>query len=516
MDLAAAWQSDPGRARIDNEDLSLCAPERGIYAVIDGVGGHASGEVAAAIARRVILERLARPLGTPAEKVREAIALANNQIFEEAAEWPEHKGMTCVLTLALVSDHHVTIGHVGDSRLYKLSRHGIRKLTRDHSPVGEREDAQEISEVEAMRHPRRNEVFRDVGSACRDKDADGFVDVVEEPLEDDSAILLCTDGLSDMVPSSIVEHLVVQHAGEPQAVVDALVAAANDAGGRDNVTVVYAEAPGFAAAVRNRDVTADEPQPAVLKPAESPRSLWLATGVLAGFIAAVFSLWYVGGVATEQRRTLVVGAEGQTYTRIADALAAARPGDVVQLEPGVYKERVTLADGVALVARVTGSATLARDDKAPGAWTALTASGQSGRIAGLRIESTPSAKIDVGMRVSGQGRTIEMIDVDGPMRIGIELADATAITIRGCFIHAAQGTALVVDEASEATIVNNTFIRAGGSSEALSIKDARWSVVSRNLFAGYGSDVVRGLAPGQRTELLLQNFVVGTEPTNPR
>ena len=160
--------------------------------------------------------------------------------------------MTCVVTLAIVNDGRLTIGHVGDSRLYKLGPEGMQKLTHDHSPVGEREDAQEIAEIDAMRHPRRHEVFRDVGGALRDKDEDDYVEVVEDVLERDTAILLCTDGLTDMVPSTTIERLVRRHAGAPDAVVEALVSAANDAGGRDNVTVVYAEGPDFARAVRGR------------------------------------------------------------------------------------------------------------------------------------------------------------------------------------------------------------------------------------------------------------------------
>src|SRR5262245_10932895 len=244
--LEAAWRSDPGRVRTNNEDVPLVDPYRGVYAVIDGVGGHAAGEVAAEIARSVIVQRLARPLGTPAERVREAITIANNTIFQHASENPALRGMTCVVTLALVADHRLTVGHVGDTRLYLLNGRGIRKVTHDHSPVGEREDAHELSELQAMRHPRRNEVFRDVGSEYRDKDDAGFVEVIEEPFDSDSAILLCSDGLTDMVPSATIEQLVRERAGRPEEVAEALVEAANDAGGADNITVVYAEAPGFA------------------------------------------------------------------------------------------------------------------------------------------------------------------------------------------------------------------------------------------------------------------------------
>src|SRR5687767_3249484 len=102
--LAAAFRSDPGRVRANNEDVALADAERGIFGVIDGVGGQAAGELAAAIAQDVILQRLARPLGTPSERVREAIAIANNEIFRRAGTSPELAGMTCVLTLAVVND----------------------------------------------------------------------------------------------------------------------------------------------------------------------------------------------------------------------------------------------------------------------------------------------------------------------------------------------------------------------------------------------------------------------------
>ncbi|MBA2354967.1 MAG: serine/threonine-protein phosphatase, partial [Acidobacteria bacterium] len=251
--LSAASRTDPGRVRANNEDLPVLDADRGVFGVIDGVGGQAAGELAAAIARDVILQRLARPLGTPAERVREAIAIANNEIFRRASTAPDLTGMTCVVTLAVVADGRLTIGHVGDSRLYKIRPAGLRKLTHDHSPVGEREDAHEIDELEAMRHPRRHEVFRDVGSALRDKDEDDYVEVIEDVLDDDAALLVCSDGLTDMVPVATIERLVREHAGDPDAVAVALVAAANEAGGRDNVTVVYAEAPGFASALRRAD-----------------------------------------------------------------------------------------------------------------------------------------------------------------------------------------------------------------------------------------------------------------------
>ena len=116
--------------------------------------------------------------------------------------------MACVLTAAIVRDGRATIGHVGDTRLYKLRGDRIEKITRDHSPVGEREDANEISEAEAMRHPRRNEVYRDVGSEPHEPDDPEFVDIEEIAFEPDAALLICSDGLTDLVTAAAIARIV--------------------------------------------------------------------------------------------------------------------------------------------------------------------------------------------------------------------------------------------------------------------------------------------------------------------
>ncbi|HBL27949.1 MAG TPA: serine/threonine-protein phosphatase, partial [Acidobacteria bacterium] len=235
--LSAAG-SDPGRERENNEDRVLLEPALGIYAVVDGVGGESGGEVAAEIAVEVLRARLSRRTTEPGRLLREAIALANRQILERAQAEPELAGMACVLTVAVLDGETATIGHVGDSRLYQLRRGEIRKITKDHSPVGIREDAGELSESEAMAHPRRNEIFRDVGSAPHDPDEKGFVDVTTLPFDAESALLLCSDGLSDMVPAAEIRAIVESHAGRTDEAVQALINAANRAGGKDNVSVV--------------------------------------------------------------------------------------------------------------------------------------------------------------------------------------------------------------------------------------------------------------------------------------
>src|SRR5688572_23557811 len=247
----AAAASDRGRIRTGNEDRHYVDADRGVFLVVDGVGGHAAGEVAAAIAVDVITQRLERPIGTPA-----------------------HAGMTCVLTLALLTEDQLTIGHVGDSRLYKLTRDGLRKLTHDHSPIGEREDAQEISEAEAMKHPRRSEVFRDVGSAFHEPDDPDFIELVDATFEPDAALLLCSDGLTDMISSAVILRTVREQAGAPDRVVQSLIDTANKAGGKDNITVVYAEGTDFAAGSAAPNAT-PEPRRAI-DSIRATRLSWLA------------------------------------------------------------------------------------------------------------------------------------------------------------------------------------------------------------------------------------------------
>ncbi len=174
-----------------------------------------------------------------------AITLANNRIFELAQHDTGLTGMACVLTLAVVEDGRITIGHVGDSRLYLMWKGALRKLTSDHSPVGEGEDSGELTEAEAMLHPRRNEVFRDVGSRLREPDDREFIEIRECRFRPDAAILLCSDGLTDQLTAAQVRDIVECYDGDAARTAASLVEAANVAGGRDNITALFVAGPEF-------------------------------------------------------------------------------------------------------------------------------------------------------------------------------------------------------------------------------------------------------------------------------
>lgn len=242
--LHTGTATDTGLIREHNEDRYWADPERGLFLVVDGVGGQAAGEHAAQTAVDTIRECLLAAT-SPAERICEAITRANNRIFEMSRADDELTGMACVLTLAVVENGQVSVGHVGDSRLYLIWNGAIRKITSDHSPVGEIEESGDLSEEEAMHHPRRNEVFREVGSQRRGESDRNFIEMRRCRFRPDAAILLCSDGLTDHLTSTQVREIVECYEGDAALVAANLVNAANAAGGADNITAIFVAGPEF-------------------------------------------------------------------------------------------------------------------------------------------------------------------------------------------------------------------------------------------------------------------------------
>lgn len=253
MSTAVAWRAgvatDPGLQRSINEDRALVDEALGVFLVVDGLGGHAAGEMAAETAVRAIIGHMEAAAlegrSDVEENIRRAITEANNQIYQLAQQNADWRGMACVLTLAVAEEDRVTVGHVGDSRLYLIWNGNLRKLTSDHSPVGEQEEHGELTEEEAMQHPRRNEVFRDVGSQPHDPHDPHFIETRTFRFRQDAALLLCSDGLSDVLTSGEISEIVERYDGDANSTARQLVDAANLAGGKDNISVVFVAGAEF-------------------------------------------------------------------------------------------------------------------------------------------------------------------------------------------------------------------------------------------------------------------------------
>ena len=219
-------------------------PDFGLLCVADGLGGQEHGAAASAISVRTLASSLTRGAildlleleperqpGSTEDLVRLAMQRANREVRSRA------EGGASTLTIALVVGDQVTIGHVGDSRAYFITEDNIQQLTRDHSLVQELVDTGTITEEEAATHPQRNVLWNAMGKAI-----DVKVDVATHSIPRDGYLMLCSDGLWGVVPDDEIQGTILQ-AGNPQQASEALVAAANAAGGPDNITCVTAYFP---------------------------------------------------------------------------------------------------------------------------------------------------------------------------------------------------------------------------------------------------------------------------------
>lgn len=470
--IRSAGASDPGRVRHNNEDAFHMDPERGIFLVVDGIGGQAAGEKAAEIAVHRIRARLERQTGTVEQRIREAIAMANNEILKAARANPEWEGMACVLTVVVLENGSAVVGHVGDSRLYHVRRGVIRKITHDHSPVGEREDTGELGEEEAMRHPRRNEVFRDVGSEEHAPDDGDFIELRRIPFEPDAALLLCSDGLSDLITSYEIRAALERNAGNPDGAVRELIEAANLAGGKDNVTVLAIEGEQFAA--------------------DPPRAIAGEGHRIGGIVAAVFvtlavvaaglyftrDLWAPKPVVIRPR-TLAAGS-GAPFATIALALAEARPGDTVDAVAGEYDEQIQLKSGVALESHVPRGAILrASSAVSAGSGAAVVArSVKDARFSGFRIVGDAQAPLAAGILIVESSVRIDQVEIEGA-GVGIEIRGASHVSLVGDAIHDCLAEGLLMSGPMEPWILHNSFQRNKGG---LVARDGARPALAGNVF----------------------------------
>jgi protein phosphatase len=232
------------QSSLDEEDLHYSGPQGHLFVVADGVGGHAAGEKASALAVRTIedfvldtLHWCHRLSGTDQllADFRDALKRADENLFLAARDRPELRGMGTTLTLAYALGDELYIAHVGDSRCYLLRNNLLYLLTRDHTLVAEMVRRGVLQRDEAARHSMRHVVVNVVGGSDRGVQ----VEVHKLPLEVGDRLLLCSDGLTEMVKEEEVASI-LQAEPEPDSACQRLVATANENGGKDNVTVVVA------------------------------------------------------------------------------------------------------------------------------------------------------------------------------------------------------------------------------------------------------------------------------------
>ena len=225
--------TDTGRRRRHNEDAYVCEPP--LFAVADGMGGAQAGELASSLAAAALRDDTANREGGE-RRVDELIQEANRRVYQRQSQDASASGMGTTMTVALVEDGRVVIGHVGDSRAYLIRDRELEQLTEDHSLVAELVRSGKLSPEEAEDHPQRSVITRALGT-----DPDVDVDTFSVEAKPGDLFMLCSDGLSSMVDDETILGEIERNRPDLSAAAKALVRAANKGGGEDNITVIFFE-----------------------------------------------------------------------------------------------------------------------------------------------------------------------------------------------------------------------------------------------------------------------------------
>lgn len=240
MKARAYGLTDVGRRRENNQDQLLVDEQRDVYAVADGMGGHAAGDVASRIAIQALAETANEPGDNRAadELLVEAFREGNRRICESVLARAEWRGMGTTIVALVLRDDRMTIGHVGDSRSYVLRDNELIQLTADHSWVAEQVRMGLLTAEEAHKHPMRNIVTRAMGNRL-----ELDVEVSQQQARPGDVFMLCSDGLNSMIDDSRISAILERHRNDAVAACRALIDAANESGGEDNITVVVVAIP---------------------------------------------------------------------------------------------------------------------------------------------------------------------------------------------------------------------------------------------------------------------------------
>lgn len=313
-------RTDVGCVRERNEDSLAVSPP--LFAVADGMGGHAAGDVASELAVKVLMKNA--PTTADVDMLGEAVIKANHAVINEALR-AELAGMGTTMTACVIEGTHLAIAHVGDSRAYLLHHGKLQQLTRDHSLVADMVEAGRLTEEEARVHPNRSIITRAIGS-----DPNMQPDLYEITASPGDRLLLCSDGLYSMVENSRIQSQLAR-IRDPQRCASALVNDAISAGGLDNVTVVVVDIVGDAVATRKRI-------------ARRSRLWWtfiilLLTAVIAGGCAGAYYYFSNSAYIGEQNGKVAVytGTPGAIFGIETSQLSYVTDVSLSDLQPGVQE-----------------------------------------------------------------------------------------------------------------------------------------------------------------------------------
>ena len=344
----SAGRTDAGRVRRRNEDSFVLDPP--LFAVADGMGGAQAGEVASRLAAAAFREYHDADRLEPAERVEAIIQEANRRIYDRARTDSEASGMGTTVTAAILTNGRVSIGHVGDSRAYRVRDGELEQLTEDHSLVADLMRSGRLTPEEADAHPQRSVITRALGT-----DAEVDVDMTTVDVEPGDLFLLCSDGLTTMVPEEDILRI-AQESGSLDEIARTLVRAANSGGGEDNITVVLFRVEGDEATEETlvaapvpeaaeetnelEDTLTDMPpvqkaEPAVEepRPPRRRRSHW-GRRILWGTLGLAFVALILGGALFGLSRAYFVGADEEGNVTVYQGV----PFDFSE-GVGLYRER---------------------------------------------------------------------------------------------------------------------------------------------------------------------------------
>lgn len=226
--------SDIGLVRETNEDSYVCSPPH-LFIVADGMGGHVAGEIASKLAVKTVNSYIQEHVGKDnlESLLKQAIIQANTSIYQMALSKEDFSGMGTTVTAVYIDGKKLHWGHVGDSRIYLLRNGEFRQITNDHSLVWELVQSGSITREDAQNHPKRNILTRAVGTSCLIN-----VDTGTLSWEAGDVVLMCTDGLTNMVSEEEICKLMQRKDCDPSSIVEQLVMQAKNAGGFDNITTI--------------------------------------------------------------------------------------------------------------------------------------------------------------------------------------------------------------------------------------------------------------------------------------